>query len=191
VLSLPIALRPSSFLLPHGRVLAQIYKLPMYMTETKHPRECSEYPIGFCNLPLGKPSQQWYSTLKFNDRHTTAKSNFRIGLLVGCDGLETDVSRFHYRSNGMEPYLQMCHSVPGDPSHFILRCPSLASRRHELLSDTPAHVRTLLPDVLEPDRFVDVILGRDGSKASLVPRLYPRTTTTTVKEGESLVPFRT
>ena len=88
-----------------------------------------------------------------NGRHTTAKSR----LLVGCNDLETDVSRFHYRrnrGNGMEPgdtTCKLCHSEPEDPSHFILHCPSLTSHYHEL---TPISLR---PDPTRLPSFAHVI----------------------------------
>ena len=104
------------------------------------------YSYRILQPPPRKPSQQWYTTL--NNQYTTAKSDVRIRLLVDCDGLETDVSRFHYRYNGpsMEsgnPTCKLCHSKPDDPSHFILHCPFFASNCQELLSDIPAHVKLL------------------------------------------------
>ena len=122
---------------------------------------CPDYPIAFCNLPRGKPSHHWFSTL--HDRHATSKVNFRVRLLVGCDGLEADASRFRRRLNGAlpgDPICKLCRTEPEDSAHFILRCPSLSARRLELLSDAPAHVKQLLPDMVrDPDRFIDVMLG--------------------------------
>ena len=84
-------------------------------------------------------------------------------LLVGCDGLEADASRFRRRLNGAlpgDPICKLCRTEPEDSAHFILRCPSLSARRLELLSDAPAHVKQLLPDMVrDPDRFTDVMLG--------------------------------
>ena len=63
-------------------------------------------------------------------------------------------------------------TAPEDPAHFILRCPSLSTRRHELLSDVPPHVKSLLPDInLDPDRFVDVMLGCVWIKDHATPAL--------------------
>ena len=116
---------------------------------------CSDYPIGYCDLPLGKPSHHWSSTL--HDRQATTRTNFRVRMLVGCDGLEVDASRFRCRRNGTAPgdsTCKLCLTAPEDPAHFILHCPSLSSHRHELLSDAPSHVKSLLPDInLNPDRF--------------------------------------
>ena len=49
--------------------------------------ECPDLPIGYCNLPL-------------HDRKATTRTNFRVRMLVGCDGLEADASRFRRRMNG-------------------------------------------------------------------------------------------
>ena len=123
--------------------------------------ECPDFPIGYCNLPLGKPSHHWSSTL--HDRQATTRTNFRVRMLVGCDGLEADASRFRRRMNGTapgDPTCKLCHTAPEDSAHFILNCPSLSTRRHELLSAAPSHVKSLLPDIdLDPEGFVDVMLG--------------------------------
>ena len=90
--------------------------------------DCPDYPIGCCNLPLGKPSHHWFSTL-----HATTRTSFRV--VVGCDGLEVDASRFRRRMNGTAPgesTCKLCLTAPEDPAHFILHCPSLSTRRHEL-----------------------------------------------------------
>ena len=77
--------------------------------------------------------------------------------------LEADASRFRRRLNGAlpgDPICKLCRTEPEDSAHFILRCPSLSARRLELLSDAPAHVKQLLPDMVrDPDRFTDVMLG--------------------------------
>ena len=48
--------------------------------------QCEKYPLGDCDLPIGRPAPHWTVTL--HDTHATRKNNFRIRLLVGCDGLE-------------------------------------------------------------------------------------------------------
>ena len=61
-------------------------------------------------------------------------------------------------------------TAPEDPAHFILRCPSLSTRHHELLSDAPPHVKSLLPDInLDLDRFVNVMLGCVWIKDHVTP----------------------
>ena len=53
-----------------------------------------------------------------------------------------------------------CHTAPEDPTHFILYCPILSTRRHELLLAAPSHIKPLLPDInLDPEHFVDVMLS--------------------------------
>ena len=58
-------------------------------------KECPDLPIGYCNLPL-------------HDRQTTTRTNFRVRILVGCDGLEADASRFRRRMNGTAPGDSTC-----------------------------------------------------------------------------------
>ena len=69
----------------------------------------------------------------------TRWNNFRIRLLVSCDGLEADASRFRMRSNSTtavnDPSCKLCKSEPESPSHFIVRCPSLSCIRESLLCD--------------------------------------------------------
>ena len=107
---------------------------------------------------MDKPSHHWSSTL--HDRQATTRTSFRVRMLVGCDGLEVDASRFRRRMNGTGPgnsTCNLCLTAPEDPAHFILH---LSTRRHELLSDASPHVESLLPDInLDPDRFLDVMLG--------------------------------
>ncbi len=123
--------------------------------------DCANYPIGACILPLGKPAKHWAITI--NDRKTTRKSNFRIRMLVGCDGLELDASRFRRRHNCStpgDPTCKLCLTEPEDPAHFILRCPSLATRRRALLSDVSPEISAHIPDpTTDPSRFIDVMSG--------------------------------
>ena len=63
--------------------------------------ECPDSPIGYCNLPLGKPSHHWSSTL--HDRKATTRTNFHVRMLVGYDGLEADASKFRRRMDGTAP----------------------------------------------------------------------------------------
>ena len=62
--------------------------------------------------------------------HLTSKSNFRIRLLLGCHGLESDISRF--RVCGI-----MDSRVLEDATHFILTCTMLETKCRELLSYIP------------------------------------------------------
>ena len=129
-----------------------------YISLTDH---CDDYLIGSCSHTYGKPAKHWSITI--NDRKATSKCNFRIRMLVGCDGLELDASRFRTRrtsSSPGDPSCKLCHSEPEDPAHFILRCPFLALRRSELLSGCPDNIAPHIPDPsVDPDRFIDVMTG--------------------------------
>ena len=143
------------------RGIKPLGKIPVKYQSLHCPtEECPDFPIGYSNLPLGKHSHHWSSTL--HDRQATTRTNFRVRMLVGCDGLETDASRFRRRMNGTtpgDPTCNLCHTAPEDPAHFILHSPTLSTRRHELLLAAPSYVKPLLPDInLEPERFVDVML---------------------------------
>ena len=55
---------------------------------------CDSYHVANISLKLGKPCRIWSSTRKC--RINTPSANFRIRLITGCDGLESDASRFRY-----------------------------------------------------------------------------------------------
>ena len=120
--------------------------------------QCEEYPLGDCDLPIGRPAPHWTVTLQ--DTHASRRNNFRIRLLVGCDGLEADASRFRWRKDRSQPNnstCKLCHSEPEDPFHFIAKCPALSPVRSRLLSET---IKPHLPDLeADPLRFVEVVLG--------------------------------
>ncbi len=60
------------------------------------------------------------------------------------------------------PICKLCHLGSED---FIIHCPSLSVHRQDMLSDVPAYVRSLLPDISsEPVRFLDVMLGSEWIK---------------------------
>ena len=84
--------------------------------------ECPNYPIGYCDLPLGKPSHHWSSTL--HDRQATIRTNFRLRMLVGCDGLEADASRFRRRMNSTA---QPLATPPASCVSLHLRTPPTSS----------------------------------------------------------------
>ena len=53
---------------------------------------------------------------------TTRRNNFRIRLLVGCDGLEADASRFRWRKDRSQPNnstCKLCHSVASSPGSLL------------------------------------------------------------------------
>ena len=99
--------------------------------------------------------------------HATCKNNFWIRLLVGCDGLEADASRFQWRKDQSQPNnstCKLCHSEPEDPLHFIAKCPALSPVRSHL-SAAPEAIKPHRPD---PDadllRFTEVVLGLEWIK---------------------------
>ena len=63
--------------------------------------DCSHLPVSDCPFTLGKPLPHWSVTCGFPA--LTRMNNFRIRLLVGCDGLEADASRFRFRSRSGAP----------------------------------------------------------------------------------------
>ena len=92
--------------------------------------------------------------------HLTSVSNFRIRLLVGCHGLESDAARFRVRSRNVETGIatcKLCSTGPEDANHFIALCTALESRRNELICSSRTSVRSTLPCHLES--FADIILG--------------------------------
>ncbi len=64
----------------------------------------------------------------------------------------------HNSSTPGDPTCKLCLTEPEDPAHFILRCPSLATRRRALLSDVSLEISAHIPDpTTEPTRFIDVM----------------------------------
>ena len=128
---------------------------------------CDTIPLSRCDINLGKPIPHWQITR--GQPTLTRKNNFRIRLLVGCDGLEQDANRFRHRSLSSFPAgdnrCKLCLSEPEDASHFIARCPALSGPRSLLLTNfpTPPSVPPLL-ELLHsnPSRLIDIVLGVDG-----------------------------
>ena len=68
------------------------------------------------------------------------QSNFRIQLLVGCDGLEHDACRFRTRrfpGTDKSSVCKLCLQEPEDQAHFIAWCPRLEAVRSQLLLTVP------------------------------------------------------
>ena len=53
--------------------------------------------LSMCDPNFSKPSPLWRITHCVDWLHLTTRSNFRIRLLLGCHGLESDASRFSSR----------------------------------------------------------------------------------------------
>ena len=125
---------------------------------------CNTIPLSRCDIKLGHPIPHWQVTR--GQPILTRKNHFRIRLLVGCDGLEQDASRFRQRSHGSFPAgdnrCKLCLSEIEDASHFIARCPALSSPRSLLLANL--HTPPLVPPLSEllhsnQPRLIDIVLG--------------------------------
>ena len=99
--------------------------------------QCDHLPLSGCSLRLGKPIPHWSVTCGLPK--LTHWNNFCIRLLVGCDDLEADASRFRMPSNSANAVnnlsCKLCKSGPESPLHFIVRCSSLTCIRESLLCD--------------------------------------------------------
>ena len=87
---------------------------------------CQECFLSEHDAKIGWPLPHW--TVTIGDVQRTCATNFRIHLLVRCDGLEKDVARFQSRSNGTSPAdlsCKLCGDLTEDASHFISCCPAL------------------------------------------------------------------
>ena len=105
--------------------------------------------------------------MSVGDPQLTRKSNLRIRLLVGCDGLEKDAARFRSGRNAHTtgPSCKLCdQGAVEDATHFIVQCPVLAEVRLHWIQELPTsrvtRIQCLLPDrTSAPDDFVHVMLG--------------------------------
>ena len=113
-------------------------KLLSYRSYLSLMEDCVDLHIGACSIPIGRPARHWSVTL--GDVKATRRSNFRIRLLTGCDGLEQDASRFRYRTQSRlpgDPTCKLCGSGPENAEHFILYCQSLDTTRRLALESAP------------------------------------------------------
>jgi len=68
--------------------------------------------IWCCTKP-GAPAPHWKITHSAEMLHPTTRSNFRMRLLLGCHGLESDATRFRVRGDGSpnwNPTCKLCNS---------------------------------------------------------------------------------
>ena len=94
----------------------------------------------------------------------TRLNNFRICLLVGCDGLEADAACFRSRTTKAQPGDPSCklcnQGVPEDAAHFVSTCPVLDEERVKLYLEAPPTVRSQIPDPrVHPQDFLEVMTG--------------------------------
>ena len=122
---------------------------------------CGKAYISQCDLKLLRPAPHLSVTV--GDLNLTRINNFRVRLLVGCDGLEKDVSRFRTRNYGFakdDPSCKLCGSPVEDAEHFVLCCDALPDVRSRLLADAPPSVRAHLPcSTDQPRLFVEIMIG--------------------------------
>ena len=120
---------------------------------------CGGYDVSSCEFKLAKPIQHW--GVSVGDPGLTRKNNFRVRLLVGCDGLNLDSSRFHNRRGvPLSSECPLCRSGAEDSYHFIATCPALEPERLAFLSNAPQSIREQFPDpVVCPRDFADVVTG--------------------------------
>ena len=142
----------------------QVIALRSFQELTRDAKEKSTLTkFNSCNHLPAQPSLLWSFSLNPSLFHLTSVSNFRIRLLVGCHGLESDAARFRVRSRNVETGIatcKLCSTGPEDANHFIALCTALESRRNELICSSRTSVRSTLPCHLEsPSTFADIILG--------------------------------
>ena len=118
-------------------------------------------PLIRCCTKPSVPAPHWKVTHSTEMLHLTTKSNFRVRLLLGCHGLESDAARFRARRDGgptRNPTCKLCKSGEEDPVHFLATCNALQAERQSMLS----HALLNLPDPAhDPIAFTEIMLGTD------------------------------
>ena len=118
-------------------------------------------PLIRCCTKPSVPAPHWKVTHSAEMLHLTTRSNFRVRLLLGCHGLESDAARFRVRRDGGpigNPTCKLCNSGEEDPVHFLAACNALQAECQSLLS----HASLNLPDLArDPSAFTEIILGVD------------------------------
>ena len=107
------------------------------------------------------PSQHWKVTNCPDWIYLTSKSNFSIGLLLDCHGLESNASRFDMEKNGQsngDPSCKLCGAALEDVTSFC-HAPFCKLNIGSCLA-TPLQLWDInLPDpASEPDIFASIIL---------------------------------
>ena len=90
-----------------------------------------------CHLECNVPAVHWSFSLTSDLFHLAPITNFRIRLVLGCHGLESDAARFRVRSHNRvagDPCCKLCHSSTEDAIHFVAICGALSQTRSHLLS---------------------------------------------------------
>ena len=95
-------------------------KLLNFKTYLSLMADCTDLHIGACSIPIGRPVRHWSVTL--GDTNATRRTNFRIRLLTGRDGLEQDASHFRCQTHGKysgDPTCKLVVSVLRTPSTLL------------------------------------------------------------------------
>ena len=125
----------------------------------------NSYP---CVLQTSPRLMLWKVTHCSDQIHLTSKSNFRICLLLGCNGLESNTSiRFSmwkYGQSRGDPSCRHCGAALEDLTHFILSCSMLEPKCRELCNHPRPQLRdmnrqTYLTLAHEQDSFASIVLG--------------------------------
>ena len=104
--------------------------------ETKYDLE----QLSMCGLNFSSPFPLWKVIHCPDWIYLISKSDFRIFLLLGYHGQESNTSRFSMRKYGQslgDPSCRLCGAALEDPTHFISSCSTLEANRRELLSHSP------------------------------------------------------
>ena len=123
--------------------------------------ECVNLCLSECELKLHRPIPHWMVSI--GNPLLTRRNNFRIRLLVGCDGLEKDAARFSSgrKAHSAGPCCKLCGSGQvEDAAHFVVHCTALSTVRERLIGAADSRLRLFLPDLYTtPEEFFHVILG--------------------------------
>ncbi len=123
--------------------------------QTQLQQQCGSILLKKCSsnyVTQGRICPLWMITK--GDRQMLQRSNFRVRLLVGCDGLEADAARF--RRNNSSPTCTLCHTAPKNARHFIIDCPALQFMRNQQLPMAPGILSTI---VSSPNLLMDFLTG--------------------------------
>ena len=117
-------------------------------------------PMTRCCTKPGAPAPHWKITHSADLLTLTTRSNFRVSLLLGCHGLESDAAKFRARRDGGNPMCKLCNSGEEDPVHFLAVCNALQAQRRVLLSHAPLNLY-LTRHVTFQRQVTEIILGID------------------------------
>ena len=112
-------------------------------------RKCNLHLLTQMDQRPGTPSPIWTITHNKDLLHLKSKTNFRVRLLLGCHGLETDAAHFWKRKGYLEvssSTCRLCMQGCKDPTHFMATCPALELKRNwkELVKNLPPALKGCL-----------------------------------------------